>query len=152
MPQGAERVAMAIGGAVGGAMSFAFGNVGPLLWWLIIFVCIDFFTGTMAAVANGAWQSKKCGLGIVKKVLYFSIVALSHGLDVVFSPILHVDILQSITICAYAAGEFGSIVENLEKAGLGSVVPAAIRRLVKALNDKVDSTVDKVYGGKEDEK
>lgn len=27
---------MAAGGVLGGALSFAFGDVGPLLWWLVI--------------------------------------------------------------------------------------------------------------------
>lgn len=146
LPQGAERALMVFGGAVGGFLSFAFGDAGPLLWWLIVFVCIDFLVGTIAAVVNGVWTSGKCGLGVIKKVLYFCVVALAHGLDVVFAQLIHVEILQYMAICAYVAGEFGSIVENLEACGLGSVVPSSIRQLIKALNDKVSESVED-FGG-----
>ncbi len=149
LPQGAERTLMVFGGVVGGCLSFAFGDIGPLLWWLIIFVCIDFFVGTLAALVQGSWTSKQCGLGVIKKVLYFCIVALSHGLDVVFSSLIHVDILQSIVICAYVAGEFGSILENMEACGLAGVIPPGVRRLIKALNSRVDDAVDSIEGNKD---
>ena len=41
------------------------------------------------------------------------------------------------------AGEFGSIIENLDKMGL-RVVPPVVRKLIDALNAKLDKTVDKV--------
>ena len=79
-------------------------------------------------------------------MLYFSIVALAHGLDQVFSPIIHVEILQTITICAYCAGEFGSIIENFERMGLSDVVPPVIRRTIKALNTRLDKEAEKIEG------
>lgn len=148
LPQGAERSLMILGGTVGGFLSFAFGDIGPLFMWLIIFVCIDFITGTLAPIVRGTWTSKQCGIGVIKKVLYFCIVALAHGLDVVFSSLIHVEILQSIVICAYAAGEVGSILENIEACGFGSVIPSGIRRLIKALNERVENAVDDFEGGK----
>ena len=45
--------------------------------------------------------------------------------------------IQSITICAYCAGEFGSVIENLERGGLGDAVPPVLRRLVKTLDERV---------------
>ena len=125
LPQGAERSLMILGGTVGGFLSFAFGDIGP-----------------------GTWTSTQCGIGVIKKVLYFCMVALAHGLDVVFSSLIHVEILQSIVICAYAAGEVGSILENIEACGFGSVVPSGIRRLIKALNERVENAVDDFEGGK----
>lgn len=148
LPQGAERSLMILGGTVGGFLSFAFGDIGPLFMWLIIFVCIDFLTGTLASIVRGTWTSKQSGIGVIKKVLYFCIVALAHGLDVVFSSLIHVEILQSIVICAYAAGEVGSILENIEACGFGSVIPSGIRRLIKALNERVENAVDDFEGGK----
>lgn len=146
LPHGIERTLMAIGGFVGGAFSFAFGDMGALLWWLIIFVAVDYVTGTIGALMTSTWQSKVCGIGIVKKVLYFSMVALAHGLDQVFSPLIHIEIMQSITICAYCAGEFGSIIENFERMGLADVVPRPLRRAIKALNDRLENEAEKLQG------
>ena len=107
------------------------------------FVILDFLTGTLAAVLNGTWTSKRNALGVLKKMLALCIVALAHGLDVAFCELLPFQIIESITICAYMAGEFGSIIENLDKMGL-RVVPPVVRKLIDALNAKLDRTVDKV--------
>lgn len=139
IPQGAERVMVAAGGVLGGALSFAFGDVAPLMIWLGCFIVADFFTGTWAALHTNTWSSKRNFIGIAKKVLMLCIVALAHGLDVVFAPLIGIQIFQSITICAYAAGEFGSVIENLERGGLGSVVPPVLRRLVQTLNDRIEA-------------
>lgn len=120
-------------------MSFAFGNVGPLLVWLLIFVVADFASGMYAAWVTSSWSSKRVFFGVLKKSVMFWIVALSHGLDEVLEPLIHFQIFQSITICAYAAGEFGSIIENLERAGLGGAVPPVLRRLVKTLDERIEA-------------
>lgn len=140
LPQGAERVMVAAGGTLGAALSFAFGDVGPLLVWLLVFVCFDFATGMYAAWRTSTWSSKRVFIGVLKKTVIFWIVALSHGLDVTLQPLLDSwAIFQSITICAYAAGEFGSIIENLERAGLGGAVPPVLRRLVKTLDERIEA-------------
>lgn len=139
LPQGAERVMAVAGGVIGGALSFAFGDIGPLLIWLTVFVAADFATGTWAAIHTRTWESHQNFVGILKKALMFLVVALAHGLDEVFRPVIGVCIFQSITICAYAAGEFGSIIENLERGGLGSVVPPVLRRLVQTLEDRIEA-------------
>lgn len=142
LPQSGERTFMAIGAAAGAAMSWAFGDVGPLLLWLVAFVSADFFTGIIAAWATSTWCSRRIYVGIAKKVLMFWIVALAHGLDQVFYPLIHIEVFQSITICAYAAGEFGSIIENLERAGLGGAIPPVLRRLVRAADAGLEHAVD----------
>lgn len=146
LPDQAERVLMTIGGVCGGLFSFAFGGSASLLWWLLIFVIVDYVTGTFGALRTGTWASKIAGFGVTKKVLYFGMVALAHGLDQVFQPLLHVEIMRDIVICAYVAGEFGSIVENLEQCGCADVVPPVIRRMIAALNKKMETTVDKIGG------
>lgn len=138
LPTGAERVLMAGGSIVGGALSFAFGDVGPLLVWLLVFTVTDFFLGTVVAIIKGEWSPHRNFLGVTKKFLMFVIVALSHGLDDVFQPVIHAQIFQSITICAYAAGEFGSILKTLERAGLGGVVPPVLRSLINSINERIE--------------
>lgn len=143
LPTGFERVMMLLGGSMGGVFTFLYGDAGPLLIWLVVFVILDFLSGTTASILNGTWTSKRNWLGILKKMLAFCIVALAHGLDVAFNELLPFQIIESITICAYMAGEFGSIIENLDKMGL-RVVPPVVRKLIDALNAKLDRTVDKV--------
>ena len=139
LPQGAERVMAAAGGVVGAALSFAFGSVGPLLWWLAIFMAADIVTGLVKAALRGEFKSSKLYIGMLKKAVMMAVVMLSHGLDVLFEPLIHFQIFQSVTICAYAAGEFGSIIENFERAGLGSAVPPVLRHLVMTLEERVES-------------
>lgn len=146
LPDQAERALMMIGGVCGGLISFAFGDASSLLWWLVIFVIVDYVTGTVGALRTGEWESRVAGFGVTKKVLYFGIVALAHGLDQTFAPLLRVEILRDIVICAYAAGEFGSIIENLERCGCADVVPPVIRRMIAALNQRVETTAAKVAG------
>lgn len=142
MPQGGERVMIAMGATVGAAFSFAFGDVGPLLIWLMIFAVSDWILGSIVAARQGQWSSHKNFLGILKKALMFGIVALAHGLDEVFAPVIHFQIFQSITICAYCAGEFGSLIETLERGGFGSVVPPVLRRIVKTVNERLEEKAD----------
>ena len=143
LPSGFERGLMLLGGSMGGVFTFLYGDAGPLLIWLVGFVILDFITGSLAAVLTGTWTSKRNMLGVLKKILAFCIVALAHGLDVAFNELLPFQIIESITICAYMAGEFGSIIENFDKMGL-RVVPPVVRKLIDALNAKLDKTVDKV--------
>ena len=145
LPSGFERVLMLVGGSMGGVFTFLYGDAGPLMVWLVVFVILDFLSGTLAAVLSGTWTSKRNMLGVLKKILAFCIVALAHGLDVAFSELLPFQIIESITICAYAAGEFGSIIENLDKMGL-RVVPPVVRKLIDALNAKLDKTIDQIEG------
>lgn len=141
LPQAGERTLLAVGGVLGGAMSFAFGDVGPLLVWLLVFTSADFILGSVVAILRGEWSSHKNFLGILKKFTMFCIVALSHGLDQVFEPLIGLEIFQSITICAYVAGEFGSLIETLERAGMGGAVPLVIREFIRAINQRLEEKV-----------
>ena len=144
LPSGFERAWMIVGGSMGGLFTFLYGEgAEPLLLWLVIFVILDFLTGTWAAISTGTWSSKRNMLGVLKKVLVFGIVALAHGLDVAFQELLPFKIIESITICAYLAGEFGSIIENFDKMGL-RIVPPVVRKLIETLNARLDRTVEKV--------
>ena len=153
LPSGTERVMLAAGGSIGAAFSFAFGeNVSPLMWWLRILVCADLTTGIYSAGYTSSYSTSKLFLGVAKKVSMFGIVALAHGLDTVFIPMIGIAFIQSITICAYCAGEFGSVIENLERGGLGDAVPPVLRRLVKTLDERVQEHADQKALKKEGDK
>ena len=143
LPHSVDRVMMTFGGIVGGMFSFAFGNVGPLLIWLAIFVVLDYITGILSALRNNKWSSRALFYGTIRKVIIFAMVALAHGLDVALHDLIHFDFVQSIIIVAYIAGEFGSIIENLEKGGLGHVVPPVFKHILDAINLYLDRQVEK---------
>ena len=85
---------------------------------------------------------------MVKKGLAFAIIILAHGLDVSFWYILHdMPVFQSVTLCAYACGEFGSIIENVEKAGYGDALPPALRKIFVTLEKRLENAVDSKLDG-----
>jgi toxin secretion/phage lysis holin len=140
-----DRALLTVGGCIGGVYSFLFGGgVGFILIWLILFVTADFISGVWSACRRGEWRSRVCADGIARKVIIFVMVAFAHGVDVVFSSLIDIQIIESIVICAYVLSEFGSIIENLEKGGLGHVVPESIRKLLAVLNSKVDKNIDRL--------
>lgn len=143
LPSGVERVCMAVGGAVGGAFSFAFGDVKPLIFWLAVFVTCDFVSAWLAAIKNKNWSSSKLFFGVIKKVVMFSIIALAHGLDETLHDLCGVYFVQSVVIVAYTAGEFASIIRNLESAGLGGAVPQILRYILYAINQYLEDRASK---------
>ncbi len=140
---GVERPLMTIGGLVGAAFSFAFGNVAPLMLWLMIFVTADIVTGMLAAIRHHAWCGSKLFWGVIRKVVMFSIIALAHGMDMSLHELIHVNFVQSVVIVAYTAGEFGSVCKNLENAGLGGVVPPVLRYILYAINQYLEDRASK---------
>lgn len=140
---GSERVLMTVGGAVGAAFSFAFGDVAPLMLWLAIFVTADMVTGMLSAIRTHSWSGKVLFWGVIRKVVMFSIIALAHGLDMTLHDLIHIDFVQSVVIVAYTAGEFGSFIKNLEKAGLGGIVPPVLRYILYAINQYLEERAAK---------
>ena len=129
---------------VGSFFSFLFGDVQLFLGWLLILMTCDFLTGWASAFATGTWSSHKNFLGICKKMFVLMMVSLSHGMDVIFSEYLGVSFIQPIVICAYAAGEFGSIIENLEYGGFGSCVPNVLKKMIENVNQNIDQKAENV--------
>lgn len=144
---GLDRSITAIGSLAGAVWGFAFAEaIWPLVWWLAIFICIDFVTGWYAAAKTGDFESSILRDGVPRKVLIIAVCGLSHGLDVLFEPVIGVSIFQSMVICMYGLSEFASILENLEKAGYGKSIPPILRRLIGALNHRLEDTVEKLEG------
>ena len=144
---GLDRSITALGSLAGAVWGFAFAEaIWPLVWWLAIFVVIDFVTGWVAASKSGDFDSHILRDGVPRKVPIIAVCGLSHGLDVLFEPVIGVSIFQSMVICMYGLSEFASIIENLEKAGYGKSIPPILRRLIGALNHRLEDTVEKIEG------
>lgn len=132
IPAKGEAYLMLVSGAVGSALAWALGGIDLQLQWLLVFVAVDYVTGTIAAGKTGDWNSRVGFRGLFKKVFIFVVVMLSHGLDVIAGT----DMLRNAAIVAYAVNELGSTLENMDRLNLGGMIPGFLRRAIKEIKSK----------------
>lgn len=143
LPKTVEGALTILGGWIGLIWSATLQSVAPLAWWFAIFVLTDLITGVWAGVKTTGFSSKALYAGMFKKGIAFAIIILAHGLDVSFWYVLkNLPVFQSIVLCAYCCGEFGSIVENIERAGYGDALPPALRKIFLTLEKRLENAVD----------
>lgn len=145
-PTDGEKFLMTIGGFIGGVFSFAVGGVDEAIIWLIILVVIDYFSGSAASFKTGQWCSERGFRGLAKKAFIFLVVAFCNGIDKATGQ----ELLRNIAIFAYAVNEAGSILENLERLGLGKWIPSFLRTGLKSLKER-EMLKEKKEGEKENE-
>lgn len=144
LPRTVEGALVIFGGWLGLIWSATLQSVAPLAWWFAIFVLVDLITGVWAGVKTTGFSSKVLYAGMFKKGIAFAIIILAHGLDVSFWYVLKgLPVFQSVVLCAYCCGEFGSIVENIERAGYGDALPPTLRKLFLSLEERLANAVDK---------
>lgn len=144
LPRTVEGALAIFGGWLGLIWSATLQSVAPLAWWFAIFVVADLVTGAWAGVKTTGFSSKVLYAGMFKKGIAFAIIILAHGLDVSFWYVLkELPVFQSVVLCAYCCGEFGSIVENIERAGYGDALPPTLRKLFLSLEERLANAVDK---------
>lgn len=143
LPRTVEGALTVLGGGLGLIWSAALQSVAPLVWWFAVMVAADLATGIWAGIKSTGFSSKQLSRGLIKKGIAFFIITLAHGLDVSFWYILKaLPIFQSVTLCAYICGEFGSIVKNVEHAGYGNALPPVLRKLFLSLEERLEHAVD----------
>ena len=143
LPKTVEGALTILGGWIGLRWSATLQSVAPLAWWFAIFVLTDLITGVWAGVKTTGFSSKALYAGMFKKGIAFAIIILAHGLDVSFWYVLkNLPVFQSVVLCAYCCGEFGSIVENIERAGYGDALPPALRKIFLTLEKRLENAVD----------
>lgn len=127
LPTHIEQGILAVGAWLGAVVSFLYGgDAETVLGWLLIFIVTDYATGTAAAVKNGEWSSKFGFWGIAKKVFILALVSLCHGTDVL-NPLQETVSLRDVCAFAFALNELGSVVENIDRLGYGSLIPKPLR-------------------------
>ena len=99
--------------------------------WLLIMITVDYITGMMQAFKTKTWSSKTGFKGLIKKSVILTIVILFHGL----SDIVHMPEIDTAVIFAFAINEICSILENIERMGLGSIIPKNVRKLLDIVGD-----------------
>ena len=50
---------------------------------------------------------------------------------------------------AFCLNDFGSILENIERMGYGSIIPAPIRKMLKAMEERSEAMASDVVSGGE---
>ena len=111
------------------------GGVDIPLIWLFIFVVIDYLSGSWYAIKSGNWSSSVGGKGIIKKIIIFLMVVIANGID----QSTGINYIRQAVIIAYLINESGSILENIENLGYGSIIPSVLRSGLKAINQKNNS-------------
>ena len=111
---------------------FLLGGVDIPLIWLFIFVVIDYLSGSWYAINSGNWSSSVGGKGIIKKIIIFLMVVIANGID----QSTGINYIRQAVIIAYLINESGSILENIENLGYGSIIPSVLRNGLKAINQK----------------
>lgn len=127
-----QKFLMTLGGILGASFSFIVGGIDTAIQWLIVLSIADYFTGMIAAFKTGKWSSKNGFKGIAKKTIMFAIIGVCVGLDA----IMKVHTFRDIAIFAYALNEAGSILENVDRMGLGSIIPSFLRNGIAQLKKK----------------
>lgn len=144
LPRTAEAAFAFLGAWIGLIWGATLESVAPLVWWFLIFMAVDIVTGIWAALKRREWKSKVLWVGVTRKAISFAVIILAHGIDVSFWYVLNnAPLFQSIALCAYSCGEFGSIVENIERLGYGNSLPPVLRKLFHTIEDRLEHAVDK---------
>lgn len=128
-------------GAVGAAITQAFGGWGEDMVTLLIFMAIDFSLGLLIAALwqksskseSGALNSNSAWKGIVKKGVTLLVVLIAHRLDV----LIGTEYIRTAVVIAFCANELISIVENL--GIMGVPLPNVIKKAIEVLQSKSES-------------
>ena len=119
------KFARIIGAGLASIFTFLFGKPDIWLMTLLAFIVIDYISGVIGAYINHELNSRVGFIGILKKTMYFFVVAVAHCVDVATGAN---GVLQGIAIGVLISNEGISILENCAKCGIP--IPD---RLIKAL-------------------
>lgn len=119
-----------VGAVAGGFLAYIFGAPDAWIIGLVVLVIIDYVTGLMKAYISGELSSKVGFKGILKKLMYFAIVAVAVIIDTLTGA---EGVLRVACIGFLIANEGVSILENCAAAGLP--VPQALVKVLAKLKD-----------------
>lgn len=107
-------------------------GIGWFFICFIVFVCIDYLTGIMAATVEKRLSSEQGFKGIFKKITLFTLVSIAHIID---NEILKKGgAVRMAVIFFYLTNEGLSILENVTRMGVK--VPPQLRKVLEKINEK----------------
>ncbi|NNU92910.1 holin [Geobacillus sp. NFOSA3] len=119
---------------VGSFVSFLIGSMDSLVMILLCFVIADYVTGLIASAIEGRLSSQVGFRGIIRKLLIFVLVAVSHLLEIAIGWNNH--FIRDAIIFFYITNEFISIVENAGRAGVP--IPSFLRKAIELFKDEMN--------------
>ena len=140
LPSKMEQITYTIGGIIGAIFSFLFEGIDAGFYWLCAFMAVDYITGIMQAIINKNMSSKVGFKGLIKKSIIISVVVLFHGL----AQIIKIPPMETAAIFAFALNEMFSILENIERAGLGKIIPPGVRQILEIAKSYEAKKIDEL--------
>lgn len=120
-----------ITGTLATTLVYFLGGWDIALQSLLIFIVIDYITGICKAVYNKKLNSSVGAKGIIKKVGYLLIVAISVILDKIAGD---TGAIRTLVIYFFVANEGLSIIENW--GGMGLPLPNKIKEILEQLKNE----------------
>ena len=137
-----KNVLLAAAGFLSSVVSSLMGEHQNLFYWLFSFVVADYLSGIMAAAVTGTWSSKTGLKGLIKKFVILLVAIGFHGID----QILAEPWIGAWAIGALSLNELISVLENVERAGFGAVIPRRIRDMLAAVKTEHESKIKSKLG------
>ena len=109
------KFARLAGAGLASICTFLFGAPGIWLLTLLAFIVIDYISGVIAAYIHHELSSQVGFIGILKKTMYFFVVAVAHCVDVATGA---GGVLQGIAVGLLISNEGISILENCAECGI----------------------------------
>ena len=101
-------------GALIGVISTLFGSLDAYLYGLMFCIVADYITGICAAFYEKKLDSRTGFVGILKKIVILTVVALSHTLG----EVANIPTIRNVVIGFYIANEGLSILENAARMNI----------------------------------
>lgn len=142
-----QKLALA---AIFSALTAALGWKGILVLTWVGLMALDYITGTLAAMKDGQWSSRRAREGVWHKagaMVVVIVAAVADGvMDVICGsiPILGMawpELLLPMIVAWYILTELGSILENA--VSLGAQPPAWLGRALEISKKAVESAAEK---------
>lgn len=130
-----DKVLKTISAGLASIATFLFGAPDIWLNFLLVMVISDYISGLAAAYINNNLNSKVGFMGILKKFMYFFVVAVAHCIDVVTNA---GGVLQNLTIGFLIANEGISILENCAECGIP--IPQKLLKALAQMKNSDDTT------------
>ena len=119
-----------IGGVVGGFVVSLFGGWDAMLYTILLFAVLDYFTGILKAFCIKRLSSEIGFKGIIKKIMIFVVVAVAYNVQKMTGNTIP---LREIVIVFFICNEALSILEN---AAEFINIPQQLKDVLLQLRDK----------------
>ncbi len=122
-----------IGGVIGGFIVSLFGGWDAMLYTILLFAILDYFTGILKAIYKKQLSSEIGFKGIIKKIMVFVVIAVAYNVQRMTGNTIP---LREIVIVFFICNEALSILEN---AAEFINIPPQLKEVLLQLRDKNES-------------